>query len=78
VGRRLDHEIEIRRVQNGAVLRVESEGEDSGEEIVYQESLLQKCFHETSDPVLLTALFVLSRSESQGVNSIGDIHPFKA
>jgi len=28
---------EIRRVQNGAVLRVESEGEDSGEEIVYQE-----------------------------------------
>jgi hypothetical protein len=28
---------EIRRVQNGAVLRVESYGEDSGEEIVYQE-----------------------------------------
>jgi len=28
---------EIRRVQNGAVLRVESEGEYSGEEIVYQE-----------------------------------------
>ena len=28
---------EIRRVQNGAVLRVETNGEDSGEEIVYQE-----------------------------------------
>lgn len=28
---------EIRRVQNGAVLRIESEDEDSGEEIVYQE-----------------------------------------
>ena len=28
---------EIRRVQNGAVLLVESEGKDSGEEIVYQE-----------------------------------------
>ena len=27
---------EIRRVQNGAVLRVESEGEDSDKEIVYQ------------------------------------------
>jgi len=27
---------EIRRVQNGVVLRVESEGEDSDEEIVYQ------------------------------------------
>jgi len=27
---------EIRRVQNGAVLRVETNGEDSGEEIVYQ------------------------------------------
>lgn len=28
---------EIRRVQNGAVLRVEPEGNDSSEEIVYQE-----------------------------------------
>ena len=28
---------EIRRVKNGAVLRVDSEGEDSDEEIVYQE-----------------------------------------
>ena len=28
---------EIRRVQNGAVLRVEMDGADSGEEIVYQE-----------------------------------------
>jgi hypothetical protein len=28
---------EIRRVQNGAVLRVETNSEDSGEEIVYQE-----------------------------------------
>ena len=28
---------EIRRVQNGAVLRVEPEGDDSSEETVYQE-----------------------------------------